>query len=64
MAALAVGAALAGGMVGIVATAALYDLRAATTERVVVDRHTGLAISGFDPVAYINQAQAPAGTPE
>jgi hypothetical protein len=27
-------------------------LRAATTERVVVNRHTGLAIDGFDPVAY------------
>ena len=25
---------------------------AATTERVVVNRHTGLAIDGFDPVAY------------
>ena len=64
MAALAVGAALAGGMVGIVATAALYDLRAATTERVVVDRHTGLAISGFDPVAYFTDAAARAGRPE
>lgn len=27
-------------------------LRAATTERVVANRHTGLAIDGFDPVAY------------
>ncbi|MDB5620077.1 YHS domain-containing (seleno)protein [Tardiphaga sp.] len=26
--------------------------RAATTERIVADRFTGLAISGFDPVAY------------
>ena len=26
--------------------------RAATTERVVTNRHTGLAIDGFDPVAY------------
>jgi hypothetical protein len=26
--------------------------RAATTERVVADRFTGLAIGGFDPVAY------------
>ena len=25
---------------------------AATTERVVINRHTGLAIDGFDPVAY------------
>lgn len=27
-------------------------LAAATSEQVVVDRHSGLAISGFDPVAY------------
>ena len=27
-------------------------LRAATTERIVVDRHTGLALYGIDPVAY------------
>lgn len=26
--------------------------QAATTERVVIDRHSGLAIHGFDPVAY------------
>ena len=25
---------------------------AVTTERIVVDRHTGLAIFGYDPVAY------------
>ena len=31
--------------------------RAATTERVVVDRHTGLAIDGFDPVAYFTDAE-------
>ena len=29
---------------------------AATTERIVVDRHSGLAISGFDPVAYFTDA--------
>jgi hypothetical protein len=29
---------------------------AATTERVVVDRHSGLAIGGFDPVAYFTDA--------
>jgi hypothetical protein len=29
---------------------------AATTERVVVDRNSGLAISGFDPVAYFTDA--------
>jgi hypothetical protein len=30
---------------------------ASTTERVVVDRLTGLALSGFDPVAYFTDAQ-------
>jgi YHS domain-containing protein len=30
---------------------------AATTERVVSDRYTGLAIGGFDPVAYFTDAQ-------
>jgi hypothetical protein len=30
---------------------------AATTERVVIDRNSGLAISGFDPVAYFTDAK-------
>jgi hypothetical protein len=30
---------------------------AATTERVVIDRFSGLAISGFDPVAYFTDAK-------
>jgi hypothetical protein len=34
----------------------VLPVRAATTERIVVDRHTGLAISGFDPVAYFTDA--------
>jgi hypothetical protein len=37
---------------------------AATTERVVVDRNSGLAISGFDPVAYFTDAQALPGKGE
>ncbi|KPF95526.1 hypothetical protein IP86_18800 [Rhodopseudomonas sp. AAP120] len=36
-------------------------LRAATTERVVVDRYTGLAIDGFDPVAYFTDREARMG---
>ena len=32
-------------------------VQAATTERVVVNRFTGLAIEGFDPVAYFVDAQ-------
>jgi hypothetical protein len=35
--------------------------RAATTERVVVNRFTGLAIEGFDPVAYFVDARALVG---
>src|SRR5262245_41408264 len=34
---------------------------AATAERIVVDRHTGLAIGGFDPVAYFVEAEAGLG---
>ena len=37
-------------------------LGAATSERVVNDPHTGLAISGFDPVAYFTDAKPIAGT--
>jgi hypothetical protein len=37
--------------------------QAATTERVVVDRHTGLALGGFDPVAYFTDARPMAGEP-
>jgi hypothetical protein len=38
--------------------------RAATTERVVVDRHTGLALYGFDPVAYFTDAEPLVGRSE
>src|SRR5262249_31683218 len=38
--------------------------RAATTERLVVDRHTGLALYGFDPVAYFTDAEPLARRPE
>ena len=37
---------------------------AATTERIVVDRHTGLALYGFDPVAYFTDAEPLAGRAE
>jgi hypothetical protein len=35
--------------------------RAATTERVVADRFTGLAIDGMDPVAYFTEGRAVPG---
>ncbi|VIO78574.1 YHS domain-containing (seleno)protein [Bradyrhizobium ivorense] len=38
--------------------------RAATTERVVTNRYSGLAIEGFDPVAYFTDAAASQGRPE
>lgn len=37
---------------------------AATTERVVVNRYTGLAIEGYDPVAYFVDARAELGRPD
>lgn len=39
-------------------------LRAQTTERIVTDRHTGVAIGGFDPVAYFTQSAALIGSPD
>src|SRR5262249_60387725 len=35
-----------------------------TTERIVVNRYSGLAIEGFDPVAYFTDAQAVLGLPD
>ena len=45
---------------GLVSTAS----RAATSEMVVVNRYTGLAIDGFDPVAYFVDAAPKAGRGE
>lgn len=36
---------------------AAAPLSAQTTERIVVDRHTGLAIGGYDPVGYFTDAK-------
>ena len=44
--------------------AGIVELKAATTERIVTDYHTGLAISGFDPVAYFTNAKAMLGHPK
>ena len=49
------------------ALAVLFQVQgidAATTERIVTDRHTGLAISGFDPVAYFTDAVPRKGVEE
>jgi hypothetical protein len=36
--------------------------KAATTERLVVDWHTGLAIGGYDPVAFFTEGRPMAGS--
>src|ERR1700687_201594 len=41
-----------------------HPAQAATTERVIVNRYTGLAIEGFDPVAYFVDARPLIGLPE
>ena len=54
---------LAGLVLVSLATAGLSGsaARAATTERVVVNRFTGLAIEGYDPVAYFVDARPEVG---
>jgi hypothetical protein len=50
---------------GLTAMAAGFStLRAATTERIVVDRHTGLALYGVDPVAYFTDQRMIVGRAE
>jgi hypothetical protein len=41
-----------------------FAARAATTERIVVNRYSGLAIGGFDPVAYFTESMALPGLPD
>jgi YHS domain-containing protein len=41
-----------------------FAAHAATTERVVVNRFSGLAIEGFDPVAYFIEQQPVLGSPD
>jgi YHS domain-containing protein len=41
-----------------------FSAQAATTERIVVNRFTGVAIEGFDPVAYFVDGTAAQGTAE
>ena len=48
---------------GAVAAGIALAAQAATTERLVADRYTGLAIGGFDPVAYFTDAQPLVGRP-
>ena len=41
-----------------------FAAKAATTERVVVNRFSGLAIEGYDPVAYFVDAHPTVGLPD
>jgi len=60
----AIFAPLAGCLTAILVTAAATPSQAATTERVVVNRFTGLAIDGFDPIAYFVDGQPVRGLPD
>jgi hypothetical protein len=51
-------------LLGVAGPAGLPLALASTTERVVVNRFSGLAIEGFDPVAYFTDAQAMLGREE
>ncbi len=57
---------LLGVLAGVLAgcSMSMVQLCAATTERVVTDYHTGLAISGYDPVAYYTKSNAVVGRAE
>ena len=56
------GAAVAGLLLALCAGVPIT--RAATTERIVVDWHTGLAIGGYDPVAFFTDGKPMAGSPD
>lgn len=47
-----------------VLAALLPPSQAPATERVVVDRHTGLAIEGYDPVAFFTDGKPVPGSPD
>jgi hypothetical protein len=50
-------------LLGLAVAGIALAAHAATTERLVADRYTGLAIGGFDPVAYFTDAQPLVGRP-
>jgi hypothetical protein len=55
---------LAAFLAAILVSTAPWPSQAATTERVVVNRFTGLAIDGFDPVAYFVDGRPARGLPD
>ncbi len=52
------------GLAAVASLAAPAAAISATTEQVVADWHNGLAISGYDPVAYFTDAGPKTGRPE
>ena len=57
-------AVLGAGLAGFAALGLPAPISAATTERVVTDPHSGLAIGGFDPVAYFTEGAPQLGRPD
>lgn len=57
-------ASFAGFLSAILVSAAPLSSQAATTERIVTNRFTGLAIEGFDPVAYFVDGRPLRGLPD
>src|SRR5262249_6498710 len=55
---------LAGLALAVALPVAIASLAAASTERIVIDQRTGLAIYGFDPVAYFTGESAAVGREE
>lgn len=54
---------VAAGILAVFAVLAPVIVWAASTERVVTNHHTGLAIDGYDPVGYFIQSRPVAGKP-
>jgi len=55
---------LAGFLIAFLVSVAPLESQAATTERIVTNRFTGLAIEGFDPVAYFVEGRPVRGLPD
>uniref|UniRef100_UPI000A04AE60 YHS domain-containing (seleno)protein n=1 Tax=Bradyrhizobium sp. (strain ORS 278) TaxID=114615 RepID=UPI000A04AE60 len=50
--------------IGLVALLTPVVAQAATTQRIIANRYSGLAIDGFDPVAYFVDGEARMGEPD
>lgn len=49
------------GLAALLVLASSFGLQATTTERIVANRHSGIAIDGYDPVAYFVDGTARQG---